>query len=307
MGMLGLGAVTGCTWFDPTINDTGTPRAAGQAGVPFEAEGLASLAEIEGRARALSADTALSGARSSLLAWMLTSMSAHRAAVLRGTPVAEATASASPSGSVAPIAGTWAELLKALSGAANEHRQRALACEGLDALLWGSMGQWAATVASTSAESARTLSDESPGVAIRVAEDQALADVIAQIHVLVFGTELALAPLSGTDSAYETVSAAHRAWSKRRDTLSQTLRERGGTVPGSREPYDLDAPATASAAVALVADMEDSFLATAGVWIASAQDTREDATDLFASVSMDALGHGAPLRTWPGWPNVNED
>ncbi len=302
VGMLGLGALTGCAMSNPVIDDpSGTPRAAGGT-IPFRDDGLQILSQIEGRASALASAASLTSGQQKLRAWIVTAAQSQRSALQRGAPYTSGSSAPPTSASPAAVSGDWNGLIGALKQAQVTEAKFAAQCDGLNSLTWASMAAWAGSVAAHASGSSALSTTTTPAKPVTATEKRALADVIAQIHALVFGSELALVPLSRSDSAYATVNTAWSTWQQRRDTLSTTLRSLGGEVPGSQEPYDIAAPTSAAAAVSLVGSLETSFLATAGTWVAAAEESRPEAVALLASAASEAVTHGGPLQVWPGWP-----
>lgn len=303
-GILGLGALAGCTTYDPTIlGRTASPGPASQPPIPFQDEGLAELTQIEARARSLvGAGGSVTPTQAAMVEWIGLSVRTQHAALLRASPVPDATASPQEMPSVTPMAGTWDEFVTGIATFADDSTRRARECEGNDTLMWASMAGWARAVADHPSGSIPMSTATNPARAVSLAQTRALHDVVAQSHVLVFATELALVPLTRSDPAYGRIESAMNAWLTRRDRASELLRSLGGAVPGSQEPYDIAAPTTAGAALALVADVETRFLPTAGVWAGSADSTRSEAVELLVAATSDATGHGGPRQIWPGWP-----
>lgn len=300
-GLIGLGALTGCTPSGPTVDGhSPAPTTPTPTGLPGRDEGLADLVRVEGVARGAAAQSQ-SSAHRALLAWFVPVLAAQRAAVSRGTP-ATAESSPSPTTPVPAIAGTtWDAFLTEVKSSAPRHAKRALASHGADSLLWASLAGCARTVSAHPGTAVRSaaLVPAVPTVGTEVA---ALTEVVAQIHVLVFGTEIALVPVPTSDPAHDRITATWTSWLGRRDALSRTLRSLGGTVPGSRAPYDIPTPASVAAATALVATLENRFLPTAGVWVAAAGATHASALSLLADTTSHAAAFGGALQAWPGWP-----
>ncbi|WP_028709464.1 DUF4439 domain-containing protein [Propionicicella superfundia] len=305
-GLLGIGALTGCSLLDPTIVGRtaapGTGSAVPDTGIPYRDEGVTALSRVEGLARGVQAATEqrLTSAQTALLAWVVPALAAQRAAVIRGTPVTDETPS--PGASPSPSTGaTWQAFVGELSASASGHARRAAGTRGADSLLWASLAGFAQSVADHPGTTTRSTALV-PALPVVGSEADALTDVVTQLHVLVFGVELALVPLRGSDAAYEQISSAQSSWMQYRDDLSETLRSLGAPVPGSRAPYDIAAPESAAAATTLVADLETRFLPTAGVWVAAADSTHPAALDLLAAATAGAASFGGKLQVWPGWP-----
>lgn len=309
-GLAGVGMLSGCALFDPTVGKpTGAPNpgtSPSPTELPFQAQGLSALAQVEAHALGIQANATslkLTTSQTGLLAWLVQSLQIQRAAVIRGTPVTDAETSPQPVPSVAAAAGTtWASLLSEVPASSKDHLARAAGSRGLDSLLWASIAAFAATaVTSPSGAQARSLVN-APAQPKVPSEQDALSEVIAGTHALCYATELALVPVPGSDPAYARINNAWTSWLQTRDDLSQSLRALGGTPPGSKAPYDVSAPSTVARALGLVAELETRFLPTVGVWLAAADSTHSAAVALLAKTATQAAGFGGELQVWPGWP-----
>jgi hypothetical protein len=306
--LAGVGAVGGCALRSPAVvGHTTGPRSPSPTGLPHRDEGLATAGTVEAAARGVEQRAealSLTPPQSALASWTTQAAQFHRAAIVRGTPVATApgaTPSAPPSIAPSPTA-TWDGLLTTARTSATQYARHATSAEGTDRLTWASLAAFGACVA-TRTTGSRSLSKTSDAQAPVVpGEVEALAGVVAGIHALVFATELALTHVPRADAARGTITSAWTGWLASRDELSATLSALGGTPPGSQAPYDITAPKDPAAALGLVATLETRFLPTLGVWVAAADGTAPAAIELLRSTAVHAVSIGGELQIWPGWP-----
>jgi len=187
---------------------------------------------------------------------------------------------------------------------ARRHRASAASAQGPTALLWGSL-----TVAAEAY--GRTLDGGGPAVA-RVPEPapipllsevEAPQTLVAQLHAVVYGYQLALGQLTGRPAA--RARSGLRDVHGLRDSLVAALTARSAPVPVA-EPAYVPSPEVRDAATAteLLRRIETALLPFCGIWLAAAGPA--DGPEALAALSDTArrgAGWGARPGVWPGWPD----
>jgi hypothetical protein len=204
-------------------------------------------------------------------------------------------------------------LVAAESTAAATHRAAALASTGRSSLLWGSLATSAGGLAAI-LEAADLAGDQPdpaaakvaavtkrapmPVVTVVVAEQQ----LVAQLHAVVYGYQLALGRLTGTRR--DTAAAELRRHRILRDRLTARLLDRAADVPVAAPAYVPSTnPRNATSAAKLIRQMETALVPFCGLWL-TASDTRAARTEALGQVGRTAAAArqwGASLVTWPGW------
>lgn len=194
----------------------------------------------------------------------------------------------------------------ALDGVRKGHRELASAAEGQLALLWGSLAAGAAqtsTIARTARPAPRPAAEpEHP--AYRVMTPTAAGqELLAQLHAMVFGYQVALAPIPAKDADPYRQRLAELL--RDRDELADLLRDLDAEVPAAAPEYDTGGRISdEAAAVKLVARMEHALLPHLGNWLAAtAKEQRARATDWLVTGTVRAVRAGAAPVWWPGWPD----
>ncbi len=230
-----------------------------------------------------------------------------------GAPPTGSSATPRPS-SARPGFGKAVDQLVAAEGrAAVAHRRAALAGTGTTALLWGSLATSATRLRSVLADA--DLAGDAPApTAATVAAPRSRApmpvlpvvraeqQLVAQLHAVVYGYQLALGRLTGTRR--ETAAAELRRHRILRDRLTARLLNRKADVPVAHAAYvPTTNPRNATSAATLVRQMETALLPFCGLWLAAAgtPSERSEAQDQLTRTSGVALRWGASVAAWPGW------
>jgi hypothetical protein len=204
-------------------------------------------------------------------------------------------------------------LLMAETEAAVAHRGRALAADGLAALLWGSMAAAAGHIVAGVEAADLTGDDPDPGVALIRADrgrapmpvltvDQGEQEMVRQLHAVVYGYQLALGRLSG--NRRDDAAAELRRHRILRDRLTARLIGRKAEVPVADAAYVPSTnPRNVATAAKLIRQMETALMPFCGLWLASAAAPaqRTEALGQLDRTTSVARTWGASLPAWPGW------
>jgi hypothetical protein len=198
-----------------------------------------------------------------------------------------------------------ARLARAETAAAGRHRAAALAVTGDDCLRFGSVAAAAdlyARVVTADRRVRTSAGPRTPPVLARSTDTAAVQSLVAQLHALVYGYQLAIGrmPVAGDrdDQAVDELRQ-HRI---RRDQLIAWLRRREAEVPIPEPAYRPSVDVRDGATGArLVRTMLVALQPFAGIWLASAADAeRESALTFFRTTVGLARAWDAPLPVWPG-------
>jgi hypothetical protein len=332
-GALGLGLglvagvplVAGCTP-SPTVGPaprttTSSPGATPPPASPAPTPTVPAAANAE---QALSARAAaiLSGPRRSdldartraLLTFARDVHADHAVALAGGDPTARPT-SAAPSPSAAPpdvagqsLKGSLARLARQEAAQATAQRRAATAASGLAALLAGSLA-----VAAESFASALDAGTPPPVDRIRarrpaplLTDVEAAQQLVAQLHAVVYGYQLAIGKLPYSSAARARGVGELAAARTQLDAQIAFLLSRKADVPPAEPAYVPPSPVTSPAeATRLVRGMQVRLEPYAGLALAAAgtPEARSTALALLRTTARRAASWGAPLRAWPGWPD----
>lgn len=320
--LVGAASLTGCTFSNPTIDppsagsglQTGSaiPAPSGATSAPpsgypqvaGQEQNLAELARAVGRRKGVSGD------QRRLLELMVAAHADHARVLASPDPAARPSTTTPIKGSSPALSGvSTKDAVKRLAAAENKlagrHRKAAVEARGLTALLWGSLA--------VAAEGFATVSDAAPppAGALRAHRPMALLDdvaavqqVIAQLHAIIWGYQLAVGKLAVASKARPralTRLLRHRVL---RDRLISWLVKRSADVPAAKAAYvPSTSPTDAGSASKLIRGMETAFLPFCGLWLAAAG-TRADrqlALNTLRSAASTARTWGAGARAWPGW------
>jgi hypothetical protein len=246
----------------------------------------------------------------------------HRAhaAALRSTDPTDPNAQAPPatpapthSGKKPSFAKAVDQLVAAEKEAGITHRATALRTKGLAALLWGSMSTSAVALAGMLEAADLAGDDPRPGSA-RVAAVkprapmpvltivQAEQQLVAQLHAIIYGYQLALGRLTGTKR--DTAAAELKRHRMLRDRLTARLLNRKAEVPVAKPAYvPTTNPRNARTAGKLIRQMETALVPFCGLWLVATDVTAEraEALDQVGRTSRVSRQWGASLPAWPGW------
>ncbi|NYI72237.1 hypothetical protein GGQ54_002797 [Naumannella cuiyingiana] len=164
------------------------------------------------------------------------------------------------------------------------------------ALVWGSLAAHAAGAAGALRSSTRRAESPAPGTGPAVAVDDttALQQVVAQSHAAIFGYQRLLALVPRGES--EPVDAGLKAYRGLRDDLTAALADRGAAAPAAAPAYR-----TEGSAEEIGRQIESGALPYLGQWLQAAAEPAS-ATAALREATGRALGWGAALPAWPGWP-----
>lgn len=256
----------------------------------------------------------LSGDQRRLLTFLRDVHADHALALAGDDPTSRPT-TAAPSPSATPpslatlsLGDSLKRLAKRESAQAAAHRRTATAASGLSALLTGSLAVAADSYAaalgagstpSVSAKKAR----RAAGLLSDVAATQQL---VAQLHAVVYGYQLAIGKLAYTSSARRRAVSELASTRRLLDTEIAFLLSRKAEVPAAEPAYAPSSTVRSSGdASRLVRGMQARLEPFVGLSLAAAADAkaRGAALSLLQSTSRTARAWGAPLQAWPGWPD----
>ena len=315
-------SLVACRMSEPTITPSSTaptraaaPSSTAPPPLTGRDEGLAAELAVLARLDAL-AGADRSKAERANLAWCERAHRRRSEALLAEAPETRPSA---PTGSAAPslpplptvaspTSGAAARkgADRALSRAVSGHRDRAIALSGAESLFWASLAA-AATQSRVvvAAEDRVELPGEEPehGPYQPLTEVAAAQALLTQVHAIVFGYQVALAPVPAQDGqSWVARLEQHRVV---RDQVAELLRDRGASVPAAEPEYETgDAADSVGAARDLVARMESALLPFTGAWVAACRGAdRRRAVGWLLTGARIAVSSGAAPRLWPGWPD----
>lgn len=261
-----------------------------------------------------SARAKLNAGQRAVLAAVRDAHTAHLAALRSPDPTSRPTPSAGATPSADPFFGklTLPKALHTLAagerGAAAASRAAALRSSGFVALLYGSISVaatwYAAALASTNG--LPVAKPAAPRGLPALSDTEAIADLVAQLHALVYGYQLALGKLPVASKQHQRALAELSSARVLRDQLIAIVDGRHAKVPVPEPAY---VPAVrvhdAASAARSIMLMRSALLPYCGLFLAAADSggDRNLAFDTLAAAAATARSWGAPLRTWPGWPS----
>ena len=240
---------------------------------------------------------------------------ADHAVALAGDDLTTRPTTAAPSPSAGPpdlakvgLGTSLARLARHESAQARAQRRAATAGTGLTALLAGSLAVAADSYATAlEAKQPPSVSGKKARKPAALLSDLAATQqLVAQLHAVVFGYQLAIGKLKYTSGARKRAVSELAATRRLLDTQIAFLLRRKAEVPPAEPAY---APTSAvrspGDASKLVRGMRTRLEPYAGLTLAAAGDgkARSAAFTLLRSTSRTARGWGAPLQAWPGWPD----
>jgi hypothetical protein len=324
-------AITGCTSGEPRTPGSassaavGTPTASGSASPttsPSPTPIDASLAAAAVREQALAdrasailrgrAKNQLSGSLRAMLSAIRDAHLAHLAALhspdptSRPRPTARTTPRANPSLERLSLATALPALIKAEKAAAAASRRAALGANGFVALLYGSTSVAASRYAAALASNdGLPFAKPAPPRGLPALSDvQAVQDLVAQLHALIYGYQLAIGKLPVLSKRHRSAVAELLQQRILRDRLITILTKHEAAVPVAKPAYvpavRVHDPASAARSIKL---MRSALLPYCGLFVAAASKAdRTFAFDTLKTAAGIANAWGAPLTVWPGWP-----
>lgn len=321
LSVLGVAALTSCSPSNPAVDvptpsrgsatSTATPWVAATTIPPGYLQAATAEQHLAELARMIRRrEAAVSSAQARLLDLLVAAHTEHAQALASADPTARpSTGPAVPVATVTLDKVSTKAALQRLSAAeaklAGSHRKAAIQASGLTALLWGSLAVAAENFSAVAA------SNPPPPVGLHAHRSMALLSdvaatqqVVAQLHAIIWGYQLAIGKLSVTsqDRARAYVSLLqHR---RLRNRLTAELTARQATVPAARAAYVPSTnPTDTGSAKKLIRSMETALLPFCGLWLAAAGTPaeRQLALATLRSTARTARAWGAGVRAWPGW------
>ncbi len=256
----------------------------------------------------------LSGGQRRLLTFLRDAHTDHGSVLASADPSARPTTSGHPPSAGAPnlkglsLKNSLERLARQEATQAAAHRRTATSASGLAALVSGSLA-----VAADAYAAALRASDP-PSVSAEKARKPAalLTDVasvqqlVAQLHAVVFGYQLAIGKLKYASAARPRAVAELAAARTLLDTQITFLLSRKADVPAAEPAYAIGFDVrSADDARRLARTMQARLEPFVGLTLAAAATpkARAQALALLTTTSKRARTWGAPLQTWPGWPD----
>jgi hypothetical protein len=315
-------ALAGCGTSDPAINEprinsSGTESPPANASStpsptptttpsPQLVQGAALEQGLADRAGAISTGkqrTQLSTNQRKLLAAVRAGHLDH-ADALQGAEATNRPTSAPRPGTL-PVDEALAVLVRRERAAARSHAKAALATSGSPALIWASMSVAASSYAwALGQDHAVPIASSMRGQLPAFSADQAVAELVAQLHALVYGYQLAIGKLPVLGKRHARAVAELLRVRILRERLISILTRRSITVPVPQSAY---VPSLrvhdAASAEKLIARMQSAMLPFCGLFVAAATGKdRQLAFDTLAATARTARSWGASISAWPGWP-----
>lgn len=249
-----------------------------------------------------------------LLTFLRDAHADHAVALAGADPSARPT-TAAPAPSAGPpdlaktsLRASLARLARLEAAQASAQRRAATAATGLTALLSGSLAVAADSYAAAleAKQPPRVSAKQARKPAALLSDVSATQQLVAQLHAVVFGYQLAIGKLKYSSGTRRRAVSELAATRRLLDTRIAFLLSREADVPAAEPAY---APASAvrspGDAERLVRGMQTRLEAFAGLALAAAGDAkaRRAAFTLLRSTSRTARGWGAALQVWPGWPD----
>lgn len=313
--VLSVGVVlvtAGCSLSDPTIRGGRLPAPSTPSPTPTAAPPSATAtAAVAERRLADLADRVRTGSPKPSAAQRALLLVVRRTHLERASALASAQPASRPVGSPpaavpVPGAASLARLVTLERRTAAQYRRASETSSGLTALLWGSMSVTSSRLAAALA------ADDTPTAAAPrkhqpmalVTDTAALADLVAALHAVVYGYQVALGRLGPASSAHDRATDGLRDRRLLLEQLSERLDEAGADVPAAKPAYVPDPqPHDAATAGRLIRHLESALLPFCGLWLAAAGRAadRRSALDTLADTAARAERWGSKVQPWPGW------
>ncbi|HKF87868.1 MAG TPA: DUF4439 domain-containing protein [Propionibacteriaceae bacterium] len=315
-------ALAGCGTRDPAVNEPGidgsgnggsstnsastplpTPTAAPSAQIARGAALELALADLAGTTNTGKQQAQLSKDQRRLLAAVQAGHLDH-ANALQGADATNGSTSAAGPATV-PGDQALAVLVRRERAAARSHAKAALDSSGSAALLWASMSVAASRYAAALGHDGDVpIGSSKRGQLPALSVDQAVAELVAQLHALVYGYQLAIGKLPVLGKRHARAVTELLRVRVLRERLISILTKRSITVPIPQPAY---VPSLrvhdAASAEKLIARMQSALLPFCGLFVTAATGKdRQLAFDTLAATARIARSWGGPLSAWPGWP-----
>jgi hypothetical protein len=298
----------------PATPPGASPSPAPAPSLPAAATAELTLSAFAGAVLSGTHRKDLSGDRRRLLTFLRDAHADHGSVLASADPTARPTGGPHPPRASAPnlkgqsLKDALQRLARQEAAQAAASRRTAASAHGLAALLAGSLA-----VAADSYAAALGASDP-PSVSARKGRKPAalLTDVaatqqlVAQLHAVVFGYQLAIGKLKYSSSARRRAVSELAAARSLLDARIAFLLDHKADVPAAEPAYAASFDVrSAGDASRLVRTMQARLEPFVGLTLASAGTgaTRREALALLTTTTRRARSWGAPLQAWPGWPD----
>ncbi|SEQ13712.1 DUF4439 domain-containing protein [Microlunatus flavus] len=256
----------------------------------------------------------LAGAQRTLLTFLRDAHADHAVALAGDDPSSRPTTSAPSPSAHAPdlrgqsLSASLKRLAQAESRQASAQRRAATTASGLDALLAGSLAvaaeTYAAALSASKAPPVGRLRAHRP--APLLTDVAATSQLVAQLHAVVYGYQLAIGKLKYASGARRRAVSELAAARTLLDTEIAFLLSRKADVPAAEPAYAPTAGVrSAGDAIRLVRGMQYRLGPFVGLTLAAAATPKERTAALtqLRSTVRTAGAWGAGLQAWPGWPD----
>lgn len=291
-----------------------SPGSAPAPGVPAAATAELRLSAFAGALLSGTHRQDLSGGQRRLLTFLREAHADHGSVLASPDPTARPAAGAQPPSAGAPdlkgvsLKDALKRLARQEAGQAAAQRRLVATGTGLAALLPASLA-----VAADAYAAALGASDPPSVSAVRARRPAALLtdvaaaqQLVAQLHAVVFGYQLAIGRLRYASAARPRALAQLASTRALLDTRIAFLLDHHADVPMAEAAYAPTFPVRSpDDARRLVRTLQARLEPFVGLTVAAAGTprARTQALTLLTSTSRTARSWGAPLQTWPGWPD----
>ena len=298
----------------PTTTQGPSPAPSPAPSLPAAAVAELTLSAFAGAVLSGTHRKDLSGGQRRLLTFLRAAHADHGSVLASADPTARPTSGGHPPSAKAPnlkglsLEDALERLARQEATQAAAQRRTAASAKGLAALLSGSLAvaadSYAAALGASDPPSVSATKARKP--AALLADVAAVQQLVAQLHAVVFGYQLAIGKLKYASSARKRAVSELAAARSLLDTQIGFLLDHKADVPAAEPAY---APSFAvrapGDATRLVRTMQARLEPFVGLTLASAGTAaaRRQALALLTTTSRRARSWGAPLQAWPGWPD----
>ena len=298
-----------------TTAPSGTPGAASPGSAPSVPAAATAEQALSAYAAAILTGPQrkdLSGDVRRLLTFLRDAHADHALALAGDDPASRPTTAAPSPSATAPsmtkvsLRTSLGRLARHEADQASAQRRAAAGATGLTALLSGSLAvaaeSYAAALGAKSTPTVSALKTHRP--AALLSDVEATQQLVAQLHAVVYGYQLAIGKLASSSSARRRALSELTATRRALDTHVAFLLGRKADVPAAEPAYapsfDVRSPGDARR---LVRGMQTRLQPYAGLVLAAASTpkARTAALATLRTTNRTARSWGAPLQAWPGW------
>jgi hypothetical protein len=318
--LVGPSVLGGCALSNPAVDDpnasssltpSSTPAATSAGPTPSASPTVpgapvAAAAELQLAALATAIlggphHKTVGGRQRTLLHFVAATHTSHAAALAPRSP-----AQPLPKIGQLSLQQSLALLARREAAAGTAYGRSALSSRGRDALMWGSWSVASASIASvvTAAKPPGVTPVHAHRPAALLSDVEAVQQLVAQLHAVVYGYQLALGHLPVLGRPHARAVQELLETRLRRDRLIAWLQRRSATVPVAEPAYvPSTVPGGAASSAKLIRQLQVALQPFCGLWLAAAgsRADRQTALATLRSVQGTARGWGAPLTAWPGW------